>query len=223
MTLENLVSKVLAAGLAAGVFLLWWPAHLPSAGAQWLVLRGLAWTLAFEVLVLAFAPLEQMVTRALVRRRAAVQARRVRVALAAAPATARKGGALLLACTGLLVPALLLAHTSRPERKRVAHPTTVVRKVVVRRQVVQRETVVVRVPAATPPAGQPSPAAAAPKTARPSARREPKVEHAVESAPKQADPTTTTTSAPPDPQTVPAPADAATAPVQDAVADPVGG
>ena len=54
--LDNLLSKVIAAGLAAGVFLLWWPAHLPSAGVQWLVLRGLAWTLAFEILVLSFVP-----------------------------------------------------------------------------------------------------------------------------------------------------------------------
>ena len=46
--LDNLLSKVIAAGLAAGVFLLWWPAHLPSAAVPWLVLRGLAWTLAFE-------------------------------------------------------------------------------------------------------------------------------------------------------------------------------
>jgi hypothetical protein len=219
MTLENLVSKVLAAGLAAGVFLLWWPAHLPSAGAQWLVLRGLAWTLAFEVLVLAFAPLEQMVTRAVVRRRAASQARRVRVALAAAPAPARKGGAVLLAFTGLLVPALLLAHTGRPQRKPVARPTTVVRKVVVRREIVRREKVVVRVPAA-PPAAQPVVAAKPATTAaKPSGTKEPKTEKVVESAPKQQ----TTTSIPADPPTVPAPADAATAPAQDAAADPTAG
>jgi hypothetical protein len=55
MTLDNLISKVLAAGLAAGVFLLWWPAHLPATGVQWLVLRGLSWTLAFEILVLSSA------------------------------------------------------------------------------------------------------------------------------------------------------------------------
>ena len=67
-------SKVIAAGLAAGVFLLWWPAHLPSDGVQWLVLRGLAWTLAFEVLALSFVPLERMATRAVTRRRAASRA-----------------------------------------------------------------------------------------------------------------------------------------------------
>jgi hypothetical protein len=67
--IDNLLSKVIAAGLAAGVFLLWWPAHLPSAGVPWLVLRGLAWTLAFEILVLSFVPFERMATRALIRRR----------------------------------------------------------------------------------------------------------------------------------------------------------
>ena len=72
--LDNLLSKVIAAGLAAGVFLLWWPAHLPSTGVRWLVLRGLAWTLAFEILVLSFVPFERMATRALTRRRAAAAA-----------------------------------------------------------------------------------------------------------------------------------------------------
>ncbi len=72
--LDNLLPKVIAAGLAAGVFLLWWPAHLPSTGVRWLVLRGVAWTLAFEVLALSFVPLERMATRALTRRR--VSARR---------------------------------------------------------------------------------------------------------------------------------------------------
>jgi hypothetical protein len=221
MTFDNLLSKVIAAGLAAGVFLLWWPAHLPSAGVQWLVLRGVAWTLAFEVLVLSFAPLEQMAARALARRRAAAQARRVRGVLAAAPASARKGGAVLLACTGLLVPALLLAHADRPPAKPAARPVTVVRKVVVRRQVVRRETVVVRVPAAARPATPyttPAPAAKPEKAAKPAPKRE--AEETVEPASEQAPPTSTT---PPDPAALPDPAGPATAPAQDAAADPVAG
>jgi hypothetical protein len=36
LMLDNLLSKVIAAGPAAGVFGLWWPAHLPSTGVQWL-------------------------------------------------------------------------------------------------------------------------------------------------------------------------------------------
>jgi hypothetical protein len=164
--LDNLLSKVIAAGLAAGVFLLWWPAHLPSAGVQWLVLRGLAWTLAFEILVLSFVPFERMATRALVRRRESGRAARVRHRLAAAPAPARASGAVMLAFTGLLVPGLLLLHSGRlPAAQPVAHTTKVVRKVVVRR-VVHERTVVVREAA---PAAAPAPYAvsAAPATAAP--------------------------------------------------------
>ena len=142
--LDNLLSKVIAAGLAAGVFLLWWPAHLPSTGVQWLVLRGLAWTLAFEILVLSFVPFERMATRALVRRREGGRAARVRRRLAAAPAPARASGAVMLAFTGLLLPGLLLLHSGRlPAAQPAAHTTKVVRKVVVRK-VVHERTVVVR-------------------------------------------------------------------------------
>jgi hypothetical protein len=175
--LDNLLSKVIAAGLAAGVFLLWWPAHLPSAGVQWLVLRGLAWTLAFEILVLSFVPLERMATGALTRRRAASRAHRVRSLLASAPAPARAGGAVMLAFTGLLLPGLLLLHSGRVPAQPAAHTTKVVRKVVVRK-VVREKTVVVRQAAAQAPAPYavtqapattPTPAAQAPakKTSTP--------------------------------------------------------
>ena len=154
--LDNLLSKVIAAGLAAGVFLLWWPAHLPSTGVQWLVLRGLAWTLAFEVLALSFVPLEQMATRALTRRRSAGRAERVRSRLAAAPAPARASGAVMLAFTGLLLPGLLLLHTGHLPAQPAAHTTQVVRKVVVRK-VVHERTVVVREAAPRRRRGTPRP------------------------------------------------------------------
>jgi hypothetical protein len=149
--LDNLLSKVIAAGLAAGVFLLWWPAHLPSTGVQWLVLRGLAWTLAFEVLALSFVPLERMATRVLTHRRAAGRADRVRSRLAAAPAPARASGAVMLAFTGLLLPVLLLLHTGHLPAQPAAHTTQVVRSMVVRK-VVHEKTVVVREAAAQAPA-----------------------------------------------------------------------
>jgi hypothetical protein len=221
MTIENLLSKVTAAGLAAGVFLLWWPAHLPSAGAQWLVLRGLAWTLAFELLVLAFAPLERMAAGVLARRRAIAGARRVRSALAAAPSPARKSGAVVLAVTGLAVPALLLAHAGKPPSRPAARPTTVVRKVIVRRAIVRRETVIVRAPATAAPA---PPATTTAKPARPAkhppraaARPTPKPDPVVE----QSTPKTTTT--PADVVDPPPPADTTAAPTQDAAAAPTNG
>jgi hypothetical protein len=198
MTLDNILSKVLAAGLAAGVFLLWWPAHLPSSGVPWLVMRGVAWTLAFEILMLSFVPLERMAIRGLVRWRAASGARRVQRRLASAPAPARAGGAVLLAFTGALVPLLLLAHAGRPPATPAVRPPTVVRKIVVRK-VVRERTVVVRTAPAqaivpTPP-GDAKPAAAK------AAPHRPKVEPVT-----KADPTATTTSpAATDPATTPPP------------------
>jgi len=233
--LDNLLSKVIAAGLAAGVFLLWWPAHLPSAGVPWLVLRGLAWTLAFEILVLSFVPFERMATRALVRRREGGRAARVRRRLAAAPAPARASGAVMLAFTGLLLPGLLLLHSGRlPAAQPVAHTTKVVRKVVVRR-VVHERTVVVREAA---PAAAPNPVsavaaapvavarkraakkastskAAAPSSTKPAAKK---------TTPTPAATTTKKTTAPaapvlPDPPAAAAPADPpATAPQADPTA-----
>jgi hypothetical protein len=145
MSLNNLISKVLAAGLAAGIFLLWWPAHLPSTGVEWLVLRGLAWTLAFEILVLSFCPLENLATRSLARRRAVGQAERVRGLFAAAPSQAKTSGAVLLAFTGVLLPGLLLAHAGHLPARPQPRPTQVVRKIVVRKVV--KRTVVVHAPA----------------------------------------------------------------------------
>jgi len=165
--LDNLLSKVIAAGLAAGVFLLWWPAHLPSNGVPWLVLRGLAWTLAFEILVLSFVPFERMATRALIRRREGGRTARVRRRLSAAPAPARASGAVMLAFTGLLLPGLLLLHSGRlPAAQPAAHTTKVVRKVVVRK-VVRERTVVVRETAPAAPAPAPDAASAAPATGAP--------------------------------------------------------
>jgi hypothetical protein len=226
--LDNLLSKVIAAGLAAGVFLLWWPAHLPSTGVQWLVLRGLAWTLAFEILVLSFVPLEQMATRALRRRREDGRAARVRHRLAAAPAPARASGAVMLAFTGLLLPGLLLLHSGRlPAAQPVAHTTKVVRKVVVRK-VVREKTVLVRetVPAAAPYAVSAAPATAAAAVApKAAAKKTPPSKAAAPSSTKTAAnkatsmpaPTTKATPAAPvlpDPAAAAAPADPPTAAAQ---------
>ena len=228
--LDNLLSKVIAAGLAAGVFLLWWPAHLPSTGVQWLVLRGLAWTLAFEVLALSFVPLEQMATRAVTRRRSAGRAQRVRSRLAAAPAPARASGAVMLAFTGLLLPVLLLLHTGHLPSQPAAHTTQVVRKVVVRK-VVHERTVVVREAAPQAPARYAAPAA--PVTAPKAATQAPAKKTAAtkqtpspKSTAKKATPTPkATVTAPADPATLPNPAEPA-APAADVAAPadvPAGG
>jgi hypothetical protein len=221
-----LISKVLAAGLAAGIFLLWWPAHLPSTGVEWLVLRGLAWTLGFEILVLSFCPLENLATRSLARRRAASQADRVRGLLAAAPSQAKTSGAVLLAFTGLLLPGLLLAHAGHLPAKPQPRPTQVVRKIVVRKVV--RRTVVVHAPATVitqpsrPLAGA-APAAtttrAKTKTATRKSTSKQTKRAVTKAAPQKATTTTapaTTTTAVPDPAAAAAPSAGTAPPTADA-------
>jgi hypothetical protein len=213
MSLNNLISKVLAAGLAAGVFLIWWPAHLPSTGVEWLVLRGLAWTLVFEILVLSFCPLENLATRSLARRRTAAQAHRVRDALAAAPVQAKASGAVLLAFTGLLLPGLMLAHAGRPPAKPAPRPVQVVRKVVVRK-VVRQKTVVVRPPAqvvqAPAPVAPDPPVATAPAAKKPATTtRKPKAT-VTKATPAKKATTTETTTTPATTTPMPDPAEAAT-------------
>jgi hypothetical protein len=228
MSLKNLISKVLAAGLAAGVFLIWWPAHLPSTGVEWLTLRGLAWTLAFEVLVLSFCPLENIATRAMTRRRTAAQARRMRGLLADAPAHAKASGAVLLAFTGLLLPGLMLAHAGRLPAKPAPRTVQVVRKVVVRK-VVRQKTVVVRTPATIVQAPAPV-TPAAPATTTPAPAKKPSAKKAAtkqkatstttkaapktDATPKTADPVTTT--ALPDPAEAAAPSAGTATPTADA-------
>jgi hypothetical protein len=212
MSLNNLISKVLAAGLAAGVFLVWWPAHLPSTGVEWLVLRGLAWTLVFEILVLSFCPLENLATRSLARRRTAAQAHRVRDALAAAPVQAKASGAVLLAFTCLLLPGLMLAHAGRPPAKPAPRPVQVVRKVVVRK-VVRQKTVVVRqapVVQAPAPVAPSAPVEAKPATKSKQTAAKPKAT-VTKAAPAKQPATTETTTAPAATDTtLPDPAEAAT-------------
>ena len=150
----NLVSKIAAGGLSAGIFLIWWPGHVAADGLTQLVLRGLLWALVSELLLLTFRPLEELVTASL--------RGRIRVALPEPPAPARKGGAVVLASVGLLVPLLLLADPGvQPAPEPPAKPR-VVKQVIVKRPVIKRE-VVVR-PEVVAPVPQAAPAAAKPKT-----------------------------------------------------------
>jgi hypothetical protein len=129
------VAKLLAGGLSAGVFLLWWPAHFPDQGLEWLVLRGVLWTLSFELLVMAVEPVERRLLR--------------RVSM---PRPGRRL-AVLGAAVAVIVPVLLLTD-AKPvvEPKAKPRETTVVKRVVVRKPVVEREVVVreVEVPVEVP-------------------------------------------------------------------------
>jgi hypothetical protein len=57
---REFLSKSIAAGLSTGVVLLWWPVifeHVDSV-TSWLA-RGVAWTVLFEVMLLALTPFER--------------------------------------------------------------------------------------------------------------------------------------------------------------------
>ena len=178
MSLAHIVSKILAGGLTAGVFLLWWPRHFPDTGIEGLVIRGLAWTMSFEVLLVTFSRVEDMVVRR-VSSRLHPRRERVRARIETAPPRLRSGSAVALACIGLAAPVAMLSevaqHPLREEPK-----TKVVKQVIVRTPVVKRQVVVKEVVAAAPAQSRPdaglnapsvAPAGAARRSPAPSVRR----------------------------------------------------
>jgi hypothetical protein len=224
MSFKHLASKLLAGGLTAGIVLIWWPRHYPTEGLQWLVLRGVIGTLLFELLLLAYAPLEERISRRLARR---TRVDRLKARVDAVPATARTGGSYLFAGGALALPILLLATAGAPPPpKAEAKPAApkVIRQVIVRRQVI-RDEVVVRAPvtpAPAPSAATPAPAASAP-AARPAAKRTPAARERA-SAPAAATPAPTRAAPTPAPVSTPAPAPttpAADANAQTAVTEPL--
>jgi hypothetical protein len=132
---HSLVSKLLAAGLSAGVFLLWWPRHYPTEGLEPLIMRGTLWALSFEFLLLGFAPLEAQVRERLARRGVGSRLNRARGRLSEAPARARMGGALALAVVAAAIPAAMLATAPAEGGSAKAAQPKVVRQVIVKREV----------------------------------------------------------------------------------------
>jgi hypothetical protein len=212
--MDRLVSKIFAGGLSAGVFLLWWPEHVHGEGLLQLVLRGLLWTLTFELLLLAFGPAEVLIARRL-RERVTHRRERVKDRLAGVPAPARTGGVVVLACCGLAGPLALLADAPRELVRQVDDKPRVVKQVIVERPVVEKKIVVRRVVAPASagllPAGA-APSVPAAQVARPAARKAKVAAERTAAKPAPAPRTTSTASAPAQ-QT--APDASATAPAPD--------
>ena len=137
----GLIPKVLAGGLSAGIFLLWWPAHVTATGSEWLFVRGILWSLAFEILLAAYSPVEKAVV-------GAVRAREPRRL-----GTRRVARVLTFAAVAVAVPLVMLAGSRRPPAAapaRAAAPKVVVKREIVKREVViRRVSRVVRVPGPT--------------------------------------------------------------------------
>jgi hypothetical protein len=147
--MSDILSKVSASGLSAGVFLLWWPAHVASQGNGALLMRGVLWALAFEILLLGLRPLERALGRAVRTRDADVIAPR------------RIAPVLALAAVAAAVPITMLSGARAPiaAPARAAAPKVIVKREIVRREVVvRRVSHVVRVPV---PAAAPAPTATA--------------------------------------------------------------
>jgi hypothetical protein len=188
--MSDLVSKISASGLSAGVFLLWWPAHVTSQGGDVLLARGVLWAAAFELLLLGFRPLERAIGRAVREREPAVLA------------PSRIGRNLVFAVLAAAVPAVLLSGTHDVvSPARAAAPKVIVKREIVRREVVVRRVshvVRVPVPVAATTQAKPTVATAAPAA---SVARRPATTAAVPTRSKA------TTTATPKPVATKAPAD----------------
>jgi hypothetical protein len=122
---RELISKLVAGGLSAAVVLLWWPQFFPAdTVTAWLV-RGVIWTLSFELLLAALGPVEHALwdtpAGRRVRSRASAAGDRI-----GSPRRSGHGRA-MLACSALAVPLTLLAMA--PPQAPKPKPATSVRHV----------------------------------------------------------------------------------------------
>jgi hypothetical protein len=105
---REIVSKLIAGGLSAAVVLLWWPVFFPADTVESWLIRGVVWTLTFELLVLTLLPLERALWDTAPARRAHGKARDLSTRVTTAAPRVRR---LRLAAPALLavsVPVALL-------------------------------------------------------------------------------------------------------------------
>jgi hypothetical protein len=179
---RELCSKLLAGALSAGVILLWWPTIFPVDTVISWVARGLAWTLLFELLVLAIMPFERSLwgtdrgrrleTKVLAAAKSRISHDDPRRHLGRQGAVAMTALAVPLVALGAGVSNHLPLHTAKAAAPvHVTRVVKVVKRVQVRR-VVKRE--VVTVPPSSSGAPQPSVAAAPVSRPAPAPAPEPK-------------------------------------------------
>lgn len=151
--MREFLSKSIAGGLSAGVVLLWWPVLFEEVDTvtSWLV-RGVAWTVCFELLLVALLPFERALWETTRGERITGRVGAAGSRLHAGPARSRIGRLSAVATAALIVPVALLVmglHEHAPasaEAKPVA-PTKVVRVT----KVVNVKRIVERAPIPAPP------------------------------------------------------------------------
>ena len=148
--MRHLFSKIVAGGLSAGVILLWWPLVFPSDTVESWLIRGVLWTLCFELMLHSFAPLEESLWRSRTARRVAARAQAATARIGAESPRKRHHGRMAIAVVALSVPLTLLA--TAPAHRLSPKPATAaakVRHVTEVKRVVRVERRTVTVPPAT--------------------------------------------------------------------------
>jgi hypothetical protein len=154
---SQLLSKLVAGGLSAAVVLIWWPRFFPVDDVETWLARGVVWTLSFELLLHALAPLEAALWRSRGVRRLRSAGAAASTRLGARSPRARSGGRSALACTALAVPVVLLVTAPAPQADKPVRKAAVKRVTQVERVVhVERPAAKVAAAPATGLAGDPA-------------------------------------------------------------------
>ena len=139
--MREFLSKSIAAGLSTGVVLLWWPVLFDRIDTvtSWFA-RGVAWTVLFEVLLLALTPFERALWETPGGERVAGRVGEARSRLHSGPPRERLSRLSAVASAAILLPVVLLvtglhqtpanAYTNAgPRPIKVVHVTKVVKVV----------------------------------------------------------------------------------------------
>ena len=179
--MREFLSKAIAGGLSAGVVLLWWPVLFDEVDTvtSWFV-RGVAWTVCFELLLFALIPFERALWDTQRAERIVQRVGSAGSRLDSGSHRRRIGRVSVVAGVALAIPVALLVaglHKQLPVRAeaavvrpiKVVRVTKVVRPRVVRPVTVQR--VVEQAPAPQPAAPAPVPPRTTEKTPAPKTGR----------------------------------------------------
>src|SRR5919112_4533100 len=160
---REFLSKSIAGGLSAGVVLLWWPVLFDRVDSvtSWFV-RGVAWTVCFELLLVALVPFERALwetarAERIVQRMGNAGSRidsgshRRRIGRLSAVATMALAIPVVLLVAGLHKQLPVRAEAATPRPIKVVRVTKVVRPVTVQRVVEQAPQPQVSAPAPVPP------------------------------------------------------------------------
>jgi hypothetical protein len=174
---REFLSKSIAGGLSAGVVLLWWPLLFEDVDTvtSWFI-RGVAWTICFELLLLALLPFERALWATAHGERITRRVGHAGSRLHSGSHRRRMGRLSAVATAAVAVPVVLLVaglHEQAPARAEAPAVTPIK---VVRVTKVVRPVTVKRVVERAPISGQPvdtTPEPAAPAPAPPRATEKP--------------------------------------------------